>query len=453
MTLVEANFDGLVGPTHNYAGLSLGNVAASSNAGRVSKPMAAALEGLAKMRRLAAMGVVQGLLPPHQRPHLPTLRALGFAGTPAQMIAKCAKVDAVLLAQVYSASSMWTANAATVSPGADTADGRVHFTPANLRTMLHRSIEAGQTARVLRAVFHDERQFAIHEPLPCSDAMGDEGAANHTRLFDDRRVGKPGAAVHLFVYGVHHAGVNQGSATGKRPKKYPARQTLEASQAVARRHGLDMKRCVFAQQNPEAIDAGAFHNDVVCVGTGRVLVYHARAFADNVGVLKQLRALLGAGFEAVEVGGAVTLKDAVGTYLFNSQLLTLHNRTYHLVAPAEARENARTRKAVEAMGTRRGLRLSAEFVDVRESMRNGGGPACLRLRVPLTDEQLQAVTQGCMCTSGQLARLEAWVKKHYRETLAPKDLADPALMRESFDALDELTGILGIGAVYPFQHE
>jgi succinylarginine dihydrolase len=450
MTIFEANFDGLVGPTHNYAGLSQGNLAATRSAGQVSRPKAAALEGLAKMRQVGAMGVVQGMLPPHQRPYLPLLRALGFEGTPAQLIAKAHKADPVLLAQVYSAASMWTANAATVSPSTDTADARVHFTPANLRSMLHRSIEAAQTARTLRAVFHDQAHFAVHEPLPAADALGDEGAANHTRLFDDTKPDRPGKGVHLFVYGVQHA---LPAAKRNAPKKFPPRQTLEASLAIARRHGLDLARCVFAQQSPKAIDAGAFHNDVVCVGTGRVLLYHAGAFADKARVLRALRRLVGPAFTPVEVGTPLTLKDAVDTYLFNSQLLTLHDGSYHLVAPAEVRTSPRARRALDALSSRKKTPITATLVDVRQSMRNGGGPACLRLRVPLTDAQAQAVTPGCMCTSGQLDKVEAWVHQHYPDKLTPKDLADPKLIRTSFDALDELTAILGIGAVYPFQHE
>jgi succinylarginine dihydrolase len=448
MVLREAQMDGLVGLTHNYAGLSYGNVASAGNAGSVSRPRAAALQGLAKMRALGKLGVLQGVLPPQERPHLPTLRALGFSGTDAQVLAKVAKEDAVLLAQVSSASCMWTANAATVSPSPDTADGRLHLTTANLRSMLHRSIEAPTTTRVLRAIFADQRLFVVHGALAGTDALGDEGAANHTRLFDDTRPDKPGRAAHLFVYGAHHA-----HRAGKRPKKFPARQTLEASVAVARLHGLDLSRCVFAQQHPGAIDAGAFHNDVVCVGNGRVLLYHARAFADEKGVLARLRALIGPAFVPVRVGASdVPLALAVKTYLFNSQLVTEHDGSYRLVAPIEAQESAKARRVVERLLKRADTPVRhVSYMDVRESMRNGGGPACLRLRVPLTREQIEAVPEGVWCTSTQLARLEAWVKRHYPDKLTPKDLADPALLRANRDALDELTGLLGIGSVYEFQ--
>jgi len=446
--LREANFDGLVGPTHNYAGLSLGNVASAKHAGRVSNPRAAALQGLAKMRALMELGLVQGILPPQERPDTSTPRLLGFAGSDAQVIRSMAKRSPLLLAQVSSASSMWSANAATVTPSVDADDGRVHLTPANLKSMLHRSIEPATTARVLRAVFPGSKHFAVHEPLPACDALGDEGAANHTRLYDATNPARPGPGVHLFVYGTHHA-----DRRTPRPAKFPARQTREASEAVARLHGIDPERCVFAQQNPSAIDAGAFHNDVVCVGNAGVLLYHEMAFLQEAKVLGQLRRLLGKAFKPVRVSSKdVPIKTAVRTYLFNSQLVTLEGGEMLLVAPTQTRDNLRTRRVVRSLfGGDKGSLGTHLYMDVRESMYNGGGPACLRLRVPMTDAQLAAVAPGCICTPGQLDKLEDWVGRHYRQRLVPADLADPKLLEESRGALAELTKILGIGRVYRFQ--
>ena len=119
MPLIEINFDGLVGPSHNYAGLSLGNLASASNAGEVSYPRAAALQGLGKMRHNIGLGLAQGLFAPLPRPNPVLLGALGL-GTIDQSDAAQRR----LRAAAWSASSMWTANAATVSPAPDTADGR-----------------------------------------------------------------------------------------------------------------------------------------------------------------------------------------------------------------------------------------------------------------------------------------------------------------------------------------
>ncbi len=440
---VEANFDGLVGPTHNYAGLSWGNVASRSNVNSSANPRQAALQGLAKMKALADRGYVQGVLPPHERPHLPTLRALGFQGSEQQILKRVAESDPAILAAVSSASAMWTANAATVSPSADTADHRVHFTPANLSAKFHRSIEHVVTGRVLKAIFADENRFAHHPALPSVSHFGDEGAANHTRLCS--RYGEPG--VELFVYG--QVAFNEQAPA---PSKYPARQTLEASQAVARLHGLSDQHAVFAQQNPAAIDAGVFHNDVIAVGNGNCLFYHELAFLDEPRVLADIRERLqGAELEAVRVSAQqVPLEDAVASYLFNSQLLNSPGGML-LAVPGECRETATVSRYLDDLVNSGGPITAVEVMDVKQSMRNGGGPACLRLRVVLNDDELHAVNRGVILTDELYERLTTWVKAHYREQLSQKDLADPGLLTEVRQALDELTGLLGLGSIYDFQ--
>src|SRR5450432_3967675 len=131
MSAREFNFDGIVGPTHNYGGLAAGNIAATKNAGRRSNPRQAALQGLAKMSFVHGLGVGQAVLPPQERPSLSMLRRLGFTGRDEDVLARAAAWDhGHLLRNCSSASAMWTANAATVAPSADTDDGRVHLTPA-----------------------------------------------------------------------------------------------------------------------------------------------------------------------------------------------------------------------------------------------------------------------------------------------------------------------------------
>ncbi|MGQ9370648.1 N-succinylarginine dihydrolase [Azospirillum sp. A39] len=445
MTAVEANFDGLAGPTHNHAGLSWGNVASTGNARRLSDPRAAARQGLAKMRLLAARGHVQGVLPPHERPHLPTLRALGFAGGDAAVLEAAWRADPNLVLACSSAAAMWTANAATVSPSADTADGRLHLTPANLVAMPHRAIEAEVTARVLRALFPDERRFAHHPPLPAHAAFGDEGAANHTRLAAGH--GAPG--VEVFVYGRRAFG------GGPAPARYPARQTREASAAVARRHGLDPARTVFAQQAPALVDAGAFHNDVVAVGNGTVLLHQEDAFVDTPAVLAELRQALaatGAELTAIAVPAArVPVETAIRSYLFNSQLLDRADGGMLLLLPVECREEPAVAAWVDELLASGGPVREALHVDLRQSMRNGGGPACLRLRVVLTEAERAAASQAAFLDDGLATALEGWIDRHYRDRLAPEDLRDPRLLDESRTALDELSGLLRLGPVYDFQ--
>jgi succinylarginine dihydrolase len=436
----EVNYDGLVGPTHNYAGLSFGNVASQKHALSVSDPRAAALQGLAKARFLAGLGVLQGVLPPHSRPDLQTLRRLGFTGRDAQVIEQAHRADPRLLAAVYSASSMWAANAATVSPSPDTADGQVHFTPANLVTQFHRLLEPPATAAILKAIFPDAAAFAHHDPLPSAPYLGDEGAANHTRLCRSHSQ----RAIEIFVYGR--------SNTSDLPARFPARQTLEASSAIVRLHQLDRAATVFLRQSPRAIDAGAFHNDVVAVGNENVLLYHAGAYEQPAPAMEQIRRALDGQLHLIEIPEErVSLKDAVETYLFNSQLVTLPDGTMSLIAPVECRERQNVADCIDELVAAENPICSVHYLDVRQSMRNGGGPACLRLRIVLTEPQLALVHPGVMLTASLYAALVQCISRRYRESIGPEDLADPMLLIESRDALDELTRILDLGSLYDFQ--
>lgn len=447
---LEANFDGLVGPTHNYGGLSHGNVASSNNSARPSNPKQAAQQGLLKMKSLHDLGMLQGVLAPQSRPDLNTLRRLGFTGSDSQVVQKVAKKDPALLASCYSASSMWTANAATISPSSDCPDGRLHFTPANLVNRFHRSIEHDTTGLILRATFANEDHFSHHQALPSSDHFGDEGAANHTRFCQS--YGKTG--VEFFVYGQHAF-----NGQAPKPTKYPARQSLEASQAVARLHGLKDEQVVFAQQNPDVIDAGVFHNDVIAVGNGNVSFYHQLAFLNTQKVnhnLQQAMTNMGNGkMQFIEVpDDQVSVQDAVTSYLFNSQLLSLphlNDGKMGIVVPQECLENIKVSAYLDQLIASDSAIEEILVFDLKQSMSNGGGPACLRLRVVLNEAEQAAVNPACIMSDSLFSGLMAWTEKHYRDTLSESDLADPQLITESHRALDELTQILDLGSVYDFQ--
>lgn len=434
----ELNFDGLVGPTHNYGGLSYGNVASQNNLGSVSSPKQAALQGLDKMRSVRDLGLLQAVLPPQERPDIAALRRLGFSGTDAQVLAK---VPPDLLAAVSSASSMWVANAASISPSADCGDKRSHITPANLVNKFHRSIEVATTARILKAIFPPGPLFEHHQPLPAVDAFGDEGAANHTRLCADYgRIG-----VEIFTYGKDMGALDSG------PKRYPARQTLQASQAIARLHELSPSCTVFVQQNPEVIDQGVFHNDVIAVGNRNVLLFHEKAFA------KHPRNWLpghlhGQPMHLIEVPERmVSVADAVSSYLFNSQLLSLPNDQSALIVPAECQNHAPVWSFLQQLLQDQIAIQRLEVLDLTQSMRNGGGPACLRLRVVLNDKELAAINPAVQLTDDLYLQLRSWIEKHYRDELKVEDLADPSLLMESRTALDELSKLLKLGSIYPFQ--
>jgi succinylarginine dihydrolase len=409
--LVEINFDGIIGPSHNYAGLSPGNLAATRNRGLTAHPRAAALQGIAKMRANLRLGLTQGILLPHARPDHDWLAALAT---------DYARADGHLQAQAMSASAMWAANAATVSPAPDTADGRCHLTAANLVTMPHRSHEWPETLAQLRLAFADPA-FAVHAPVPAP--FGDEGAANHMRLTPTHEA--PG--VEVFVY-------------GKPGGPFPARQHPEASRAVARRHGLDSARTLFVQQSDEAIAAGAFHNDVVAVANGRVLFAHEQAFADQDRFYDDLRAALPE-VEIVEVpADQVSLGDAIASYLFNAQLVTLPTGETALIVPEEARETPSVRAWLEAHVAGNGPIRQVEVVDVRQSMANGGGPACLRLRVvadPATIDSRFLVDEA------RLDLIASVVEAQWPEAIDADAIGDPALVARIESARRALLETLG----------
>ena len=398
MPLAEINFDGIVGPSHNYAGLSFGNVASMGHGGQVSQPRAAALEGIDKMRANLALGLAQGIFLPHPRPHRVWLRELGT---------EIGDAEPSLAASAMSASAMWAANAATVSPAPDTRDGRCHLTVANLRTMPHRSHEWPATLAQLQIAF-EASDFAVHAPIP--PAFGDEGAANHMRLAASH--GEPG--IEIFVYGV------TGGA-------FPARQHLQASKAIARLHQLPLERVLFVEQSEEAIAAGAFHNDVVAVANERVLFAHQLAFADKAQLIDACSARV-PGFEYVEVAAAdVPLEDAVRSYLFNAQLVTLPDNQMTLIVPSEARETPSVWRWIERHLAGNGPIRNVEVVDVRQSMANGGGPACLRLRVVADSE---SVDPRFIVDEAKLDGIAGVVRETWPEQIASDELQQPALIAD-----------------------
>lgn len=440
MNAWEVNFDGLPGLTHHYAGLSFGNEASTKHQYQVSNPQRAAKQGLLKMKALADAGFPQGVIPPQERPNVALLRQLGFSGRDEQVVAKAAAHAPDLLSAASSASAMWVANAATVCPSADALDGKVHFTVANLSSLLHRASEAPTTQTLLQAIFRDVAHFSVHGALPSVAMLGDEGAANHNRL--GRDYGQPGT--QLFIYG-------RDASASLQPQRYPARQTRAASEAVARLNQLNPNQVIFAQQNPQVIDKGVFHNDVIAVSHREVLFCHAEAFVDQPQLMARLAQKV-PGFRAIEVPSAeVTVADAVSTYLFNSQLLSKADGSMMLVLPGEVEENPRVWRYLNALLAQDNPIDTLRVFDLRESMANGGGPACLRLRVVLNEAERKAVNPAVMMNDALFATLNNWVDCYYRDRLTQADLADPQLLREGREALDRLTQILQLGSVYPFQ--
>jgi succinylarginine dihydrolase len=423
----EINFDGIVGPTHHYGGYAYGNLASMRHRHHISHPKKAALQGLKKMKMLADLKVSQAVMPPRMRPSLPTLRSLGFTGNDLDIFAQAAHTSPSLLQILCSSSAMWTANCATFSPSSDTADGKVHMTVANLQSQFHRAIESDETFRLLNLLFPDKELFIIHPPLPKGGHFGDEGAANHSRVCTD--YGAPG--VHLFVYSQ--------SAFDTQDHLFPFRQAREASEAIARLHGLNAIKTVFAKQNPAVIELGFFHNDVICVGNRFHLLYHEQAFTETEHIISTLSQL--SFLKPICVTEKMfPLHQALKSYLFNSQIVTLPGGEDVVIAPSTC-ESLRLDW----------LPLRVSFVDVSESMHGGGGPACLRWRAVLTHEEKKCIHPFVFLDDHLYEKLTAWVERYYRDRLTLDDLLDPTLLQEVMEALDTLTQILHLGSFYDFQ--
>jgi succinylarginine dihydrolase len=439
----EINFDGIVGQTHHYGGLAFGNLASKANAHKVSNPKAAALQGLKKMHLLMQLGIPQAVLPPHERPALWFLKNLGFSGTDHQILKAAYERDPILFGAACSGSSMWVANAATVTPSVDSLDGRVHITPANLISNLHRALEAQTNFDIFKKIFLDEQYFSVHSPLYAHLDLADEGAANHNRIchaYGD-------AGLNLFVY---DRSVSQKNET--LPHRNPARQTREASEAIARLHQLRSKKTLFVKQNPVAIDHGVFHNDVISVANQNVFLYHESVFIES----KKIMDLLKNQFQDIlylmpVLTSELSIQDAVKTYLFNSQLVTLKTDAMVLISPVESQENKAAYQVLQRLRLENNPISELHFVDCRQSMLNGGGPACLRLRVVLTEAERNACAPGVFLNEALYQCLIQWVDRHYRDKLVIGDLVDPVLLNEIRVALDELTQILQLGTLYSFQ--
>ena len=434
----EIYFDGLIGPTHNYAGLSQGNLASQKHLNKTSNPQAAALQGLDKMRLIMDQGIPQGFFLPHERPHLKTLRALGFSGTDEEVINRAAKENPILLKNVYSASSMWAANAATFSPSIDSYDQNMHITPANLNTMFHRSIEHEFTQAQLELMFGGVA--IVHDPIKNISGYGDEGAANHLRVSEQHL--KPG--FQIFVYGSSAFEVQQGMIT---------RQAEEISKAVSIMHQLDPDRVLFLKQNEQAINAGSFHNDIVSLANEEVFIFHQEAFADRVELERILHHLKDhvKGFHPIEIlSEDISLDDLVSSYLLNSQLITVKNNEMMMLLPEEVQNHSNCMRWLEEIKSSSPIK-HIEFVDILQSMMNGGGPACLRFKTTVNNDELNQINEKFLLTPKKLMDLRALVTKHYRDKLNPADLLDNNLVQESYRFLDELTQLLDLGNIYDFQ--
>ncbi|TWT52828.1 N-succinylarginine dihydrolase [Rubripirellula amarantea] len=434
--LIEVQVDRIVGPTHHFGGLGVGNLASSKHAGQISYPRAAALEGLAKMRLAVKLGAIQIVLPPQRRPNLGYLGALGFEHDVPELFAKLLSEAPHLLSAASSSSAMWTANAATVSPACDSAFSRTHVTIANLNASLHRVTESTETLVDLQSSL--PANFMIGAPLPFAVALSDEGAANHMRLCASSHVNEaPSRGINLFVHG-------DGPLS---PQRFRPRQTLEAFQAIARRHGLYAEDTFYLQQHPAAIDAGAFHNDVVAMSHHDCWIHHESAYVERTNydaIESRFRSTTGTKIRRISVSQSeLPLSEAVRTYLFNSQILTSldPDGPAHLICPAQVVDSP----AASGLVSRwidEGLFSDVHFVELGQSMAGGGGPACLRLRVPMTLDEARDLDATQLWSLPVDQQLRDIINTHYPESFQLSDLQDSDMIRSIEIATSEIEDLL-----------
>ncbi len=434
MTYFEVQCDGIVGPTHHYGGLSHGNVASAGNAQTASYPRKAALQGLEKMALVHSLGCKQLVIPPHIRPSRMLLKLCGFDGDLQGRLDAAYEQAPDILSACYSSAHMWVANMATVSPAVDAQNGILHLTPANLASTLHRAQEAEQNYTLLKTMFGDAAR--VHKPLPACVSLTDEGAANHMRFCGAH--GETG--VEVFVYGKEAA-----NADAPAPSKYPARQTYESVRMLARSHHLSDDRIVFIQQTPEAIDAGVFHNDVIAMSNETLLIHHEKAFLDSDAKISEINEKLdNASLNVMTIReDALPLADAVSSYFFNSQILSLADGTMAIIAPAECKENATAHQAMEALRDANDSPISTIYYsDLRESMRNGGGPACLRLRVAMDEQGWQQILPSVKYSEGLHRKLEGIINEVYLEKITFDDLRNAVFFKHCEKTTQKIVSLL-----------
>ncbi|MFN7840644.1 MAG: N-succinylarginine dihydrolase [Pirellula sp.] len=426
---VEVNIDGMIGPSHHFGGLGVENKASELNSSKTSSPRNAAMQGLEKMELLASYGIPQFYLPPPARPAWKWLESLGFNGERGGILRDCYQEQPKLLSAAYSSAFMWTANAASVSCGSDTRSGRSKIKLANLNANLHRSIEESERLPQLAKMFEAVERVDVLRGLCSSRPLSDEGAANQMRFCTWKGI----LGVYAFVYGGEISGSEVAETNRKktaRTKRRQPRQTRVASAMVARSLDLEPDDCFFFQQTSDAIDAGVFHNDVIATSHENLLLYHELAFHDSEEAVARIRKRFlektGQTLEvSVVVSSDLRLDHAVDTYLFNSQICTDSEGGWRMFLPDNCKQSESVQRTLDRLRSQHPRLRSIDYCPLAESMRNGGGPACLRLRISLTPNQIDKISGSMRISSSTLSQLRKLVETEYPEKVEPSDFANP----------------------------
>jgi len=454
--LVEVQFDGIIGPTHHFGGLGVGNVASLASRAKESYPRAAALEGAAKMDLVASLGIPQFFLPPLVRPNWDFLVRCGLIDSKqrfdrakqVEALRRCAEESPMLLSAAYSSSFMWTANAGTFCPGTDASDGVSRLVLANLSSSLHRGMEAVERYQQFSDLFRGCEKVQVCLPIPAVDPLRDEGAANHMRFAAPHAM-QSSLGLHVFVHGISHHGISHHGASNlpevrhgggavdgagtvsSLGNSFRSRQSSLASHAVSNFMRLPVGQRIYALQSRKAIDAGVFHNDVIATSNRNLFLYHADAFENGDRIVDEILAsyekLFGEPIYSIRINAdSIPLNEAVQTYLFNSQIVSLPNGGMHMVCPAHCEQSSAVRELIGSwVRDARNPICGVNYVHLNESMANGGGPACLRLRMDwptgwLTGSSMPSLAK-YRWDDGASQKIKDWIARFYPERLVFED--------------------------------
>ena len=319
----------------------------------------------------------------------------------------------------------------------DNIDNAIHITVANLNSMMHRSIEPKFTYKMLKRILN--KKVNINKSLLNLPNIGDEGAANHIRIAERHNV--PG--YQIFVYSsenISHA-------------KTIERQSLIGSKLIARKNCVEDQRVFYLQQSNRAIRYGSFHNDIVSTANENIFIYHEEAFESTQElkvILAKLKKLV-PNFKPIKIlNSEIDLQTIVSSYLLNSQLISLPSGGMMFLLPSEVKQYPNCMQWLEKISAEEEIK-KIKFIDVKQSMRNGGGPACLRLRMIFNENEISSVNKNFLLDDNKIDLLTNLIENKYRDRLQPDDLLDPNLADESLEILDALTKIFKTGSIYNFQ--
>ena len=370
--LKQVFIDTIPGPTNHFGGHAVGNIASMNSKNNILNPQKAALEWLEKVKKVAMIGGNQFVLPPQRRPLTHKKKTLTQSD--------------------ISSSFIWMANAGLFIPRIDTQLENNQFIPANMKQSEHRNIE------------HPFHQYWLKKILKYSKCnfhkildINDEGSANSIRLWHKKNQ----CGVNIFVYGKPNA-------------RYPIRQSKSSCEKII--NITKPRHYILLEQTKEAIDAGVFHNDVIAFGFKNTIICHEKAFSNQKQELKKLKKIftnsLNAPLNIVEIANnSLSLNAAVKTYLFNSQVIEINNK-FELICPIEVKENPNSYKITEKWVTN-GLFNKVHFVNIKSSLKNGGGPACLRLCLYLNDNEVKKIPTKFKLDKTKYKKISKIILEHY----------------------------------------